>query len=84
MSNKINQKRTGRNVAKKAAIILQDNEASIISKQLAGSVLSQTNTKNQTGEEMETIASKVLKSKKYSKETKELAASLLSQSNKKR
>ncbi|MBY0345944.1 MAG: hypothetical protein K2P98_03635 [Neisseriaceae bacterium] len=79
-----NRKQTSKNVAKQAAQILNDPNASQIQKTLAGSALSQANTNNQTGAEMEETASKVLQSEKYSAETKTLAASVLSQSNKKR
>ena len=79
-----NTKKSSQDMAEKASDILKNNNSSSIQKSLAGSVLSQTNTKNQTGKEMEKKASDVLKSAKYNKETKSLAGSVLSQSNKKR
>ncbi|QEE50071.1 hypothetical protein FUA48_10920 [Flavobacterium alkalisoli] len=80
----MNNKKTSKAMASLAAEKLNDKNASKIQKQLAGSVLSQTGSKNQTSSEMETIASNVLKSPKYSDDTKSLAASVLSQSDKSR
>ena len=79
-----NTKQSSEELASQAAQILRDPSASAISKQFAGSVLSQCNTDNQTSAEMETKASEVLRSSKYSDATKSLAASVLSQSNKDR
>lgn len=80
----MNKKTTSSKMATLAAATLKDENASKIAKELAGSVLSQTNSGNQTSSEMETKASNVLTSNKYSDETKQLAASVLSQSNKNR
>lgn len=79
-----NTKKTSKQIASLASKVLNDNTASKIAKELAGSALSQKQSNNQTGAEMEDKASKVLRSNKYSKETKKLAASVLSQSNKNR
>lgn len=79
-----NNKKTSKEIASLAAKTLKDKNASKIAKELAGSALSQTGSKNQTGAEMEDKASKVMRSEKYSEDTKSLAASILSQSNKKR
>jgi len=79
-----NKKQSSDELAILAAQKLRDKNASKISKTLAGSVLSQTNSPNQTGSELEDIASKVLQSDKYSDDTKSLAGSVLSQSNRKR
>lgn len=75
-----NKKVSSKEMAKIAAQILNDDNASKIAKKLAGSVLSQTNPDHQTSKEIEKIASDVMKSEKYSDETKSLAASVLSQS----
>lgn len=80
----VNKKRTSPKVASLAAQTLNNPNASLVAKRLAGSALSQKSTSNQTGAEMEGFASHVVQSKKYSDETKILAASVLSQSNKKR
>lgn len=80
----MNKKQTGKNISKKASEILTSNKSSAIQKKLAGSALSQTNTKKQTSKEMETLASKVLQSNKYNSDTKSLAGSVLSQANKNR
>lgn len=80
----INKKQTSKDLASKAAKIIQNKNESRIKKTLAASILSQSSNLKQTGEELETIASNVLKSNKYSAETKTLAASALSQSNKER
>ena len=80
----MNKKQSSRNIASLAAKTLNDNQSSATAKKLAGSVLSQTKSRNQTGSIMEDFASSVLKSKKYSSKTKSLAGSVLSQSNKKR
>lgn len=79
-----NTKKTSSTVASQAAKILNNPNASVIQKQLAGSALSQSGTKNQTSGAMESTASKVLTSSKYSQQTKTLAGSVLSQSNKER
>lgn len=65
-----------------ASDILRDSNSSGIQKTLAGSVLSQTHTKNVTSDSMATTASKVLNSSKYSDTTKTLAGSVLSQAKK--
>lgn len=80
----MNKKQTGKNISKKASETLKSNKSSAIQKKLAGSALSQTNTKKQTSKEMEKLASKVLQSNKYNSDTKSLAGSILSQSNKNR
>jgi hypothetical protein len=67
-----------------ASNILNSNNSSNIQKQLAGSVLSQVNQKNQTSAKLETVASKALNSNKYNADTKQLAGSVLSQANKER
>jgi hypothetical protein len=77
-------KKTSPRVASKAAKIINDPNASVIQKRLAGSALSQSRTRKQTGKEMETLASNVLSSGKYNKDTKTLAGTVLTQSNKKR
>lgn len=79
-----NTKTTSHKVATKAAIILNDPNASTIAKKLAGSALSQVNKGNQTGSKLEDLAAKVLHSPKYSSDTKEMAGSILSQSEKNR
>ena len=77
-----NKKVSSKEMAKKAAQILNDDNASKIAKKLAGGVLSQANPDHQSSKEMEKIASDVMKSEKYSEGTKSLAASVLSQANK--
>lgn len=79
-----NKKQSSSKITKLAVEILHDPASSKTAKSLAGSVLSQSNTKNQTGSELEDIASKVLQSDKYNDDTKKLAGSVLSQSNKAR
>lgn len=79
-----NRKGTSNKVASLAADTLFKPGSSHIARRLAGSALSQSNTKRQTGAEMEDLASKVLRSDRYSEKTKTLAGSVLSQSNKKR
>lgn len=79
-----NTKTTSKPIASLAAKTLQNQNASTIAKELAGSVLSQANKGNQTGAALENKAGKILRSSKYSEETKQLAASVLSQSNKER
>lgn len=79
-----NKKQTSKSITSLASETLRDNNASKISKQLAASALSQTNTVKQTGAHMENVASNVLRSSKYSDDTKSLAASVLAQSNKTR
>lgn len=80
----MNKKQTGKNISTKASKILKSNKSSAIQKTLAGSALSQSNTKKQTSTKMETVASKVLQSNKYNSDTKALAGSVLSQANKNR
>lgn len=80
----MNRKQTGKSISTKASETLKSNSSSAIQKKLAGSALSQSNTKKQTSKEMETVASKVLQSNKYNADTKSLAGSVLAQSNKKR
>ncbi|KGE14736.1 hypothetical protein [Sphingobacterium deserti] len=80
----MNKKVTSNKIGSLASKILTDPNSSKISKELAGSALSQMNKGNQTGETMENKASKVLQSDKYSESSKALAGSILSQSNKKR
>lgn len=80
----MNKKQTGKNISKKASEILKNNKSSAIQKKLAGSALSQTNTRKQTSKEMETVASKVLQGNKYNSDTKSLVGSVLAQANKKR
>lgn len=79
-----NRKGTSNKVASLAADTLFKPGSSQIARRLAGSALSQSNTKRQTGADMEDLASKVLRSDRYSEKTKTLAGSVLSQSNKKR
>ncbi len=79
-----NTKQTSAKVSHLAATTLNNSNASSVSKSLAASLLSQSNTTKQTGAQLETVASKVLQSDKYSSSTKTLAASVLSQSNKNR
>lgn len=80
-----NKKKTSNGIGSKASKILTNPNSSVTAKKLAGSALSQTNTrKKQTGSKLEDLASRVLTSPKYNSETKSLAASVLSQSNKKR
>jgi hypothetical protein len=80
----MNKKKTSPKIASLASKTLTNSQSSATAKKLAGSVLSQTKSKNQTGAEMEEYASSVLKSTKYNTDTKKLAGSVLSQSNKKR
>lgn len=79
-----NTKSSSTEIATLASYTLKSKNSSKIAQELAGSVLSQTNTKKETGSTLEEKASKVLKSKKYSEETRKLAASVLSQSNRER
>ncbi|PPL04276.1 hypothetical protein [Parapedobacter indicus] len=79
-----NKKITSDKVASLAAKVLGNPNSSEIAKKMAGSALSQKQSKHQTGSEIEDSASKVLKSDKYSETTKTLAGSILSQSNKSR
>lgn len=74
-------KKTTTSLASLAWKIMQDKNSSKIQRELAGSALSQYNSKWVTSEEMEKKAQKVLLSDKYSDETKSLAGSVLSQSN---
>ena len=76
----MNSKKSSQSVTKIASETLRNPYSSQISKSLAGSVLSQANTKHQTSNQMETIASKALQSDKYNDTTKTLAGSVLSQS----
>ncbi|AKO45616.1 hypothetical protein [[Haemophilus] ducreyi] len=80
MSNKHSSKELGSLAAK----ILKDPNASKIEKELAGSVLSQTNTDKVTSKELESKASKVLTSEHCSDTVKSLAGSVLAQSKKSR
>lgn len=80
----MNKKKSSPKIASLASKTLTNNQSSATAKKLAGSVLSQSKSKNQTGAEMEEYASSVLKSNKYNADTKKLAGSVLSQSNKKR
>jgi hypothetical protein len=80
----MNGKKSSKTVTSVASEILRDPSSSKIQKQLAGSVLSQSNSKKQTGADMESKASNVLKSEKYNATSKSLAGSVLSQSDKKR
>ncbi|MEH6706196.1 MAG: hypothetical protein V7691_15485 [Galbibacter orientalis] len=80
----MNKKKSSSKIASHASKTLTDNQSSATAKKLAGSVLSQTKSKNQTGAKMEEFASFVLQSKKYNSDTKSLAGSVLSQSNKER
>lgn len=75
-------KSTSNNVSSLAAQTLNSSNSSKIQKQLAGSALSQSGTKNHTGSKMESVASQVLNSNKYNSTTKTLAGSVLSQSKK--
>lgn len=77
-----NKKQPSARATTLAAQTLNDEGASQIARQLAGSVLSQSGNGKQTGSDLEDIASRVLKSPKYSDETKTLAGSVLSQANK--
>lgn len=79
-----NKKKSGPVTTHLASELLQDPHASKIQKQLAGSVLSQSNTNKVTGAKIEDIAAKVLNSSKYSDDTKSLAGSLVSQSDRNR
>lgn len=65
-----------------ASEVLRDPDSSKIQKQLAGSVLTQTNTDKVTSGELESQASKVLTSDHYAEKTKSLAGSVLSQTSK--
>lgn len=76
-----NSKKTSSSVAKLAAKILKDPDASGIQKSLAGSVLSQSGTSKQTGADMEAKASSALKNPNSAAATQTLAASVVSQSN---
>lgn len=78
----MNRKMTSKKLASTASSIMRSQNSSKIQKSLAGSALSQRNSKNVTGRAMEVKASKVLNSSKYSVATKRLAASVLSQSDK--
>lgn len=75
-------KSTSNSISSLAAQVLNNPNSSKIQKQLAGSALSQSGTKNSTGSKMETTASNALTSNKYNSTTKKLAGSVLSQSNK--
>ncbi len=80
----MNKKKTSDAVASVASKVLQDDNASKIQKELAGSALAQHRTGKRTGPEMEEKAAKVLQSEKYSEKTKSLAGSVLGQSDKER
>lgn len=80
----MNNKHSSQKMSTIASNILNSNSSSNIQKQLAGSVLSQANAKNQTSAKLETVASKALNSSKYNADTKQLAGSVLSQANKER
>ena len=80
----MNHKKSSPNTIQLAVSTLKNQSSSDIQKSLAGSVLSQANSKNQTSSKMEDVASKVLTSDKYSGTTKTLAGSVLSQSVKER
>ena len=77
-----NNKITSNKVASLAAQVLNDKQASQVSKQLAGSALSQKNKGNETSEKIEKIASKILDNPSSSALSKQLAGSVLAQSNK--
>jgi hypothetical protein len=77
-----NKKKSTPKISHLASSILRNPSSSEISKSLAGSVLSQTDSTKQTGGKLEDLASKVLNSNKYSEDTKSLAGSVLSQSEK--
>jgi hypothetical protein len=79
---KANSKVTSPEVARVAAKVLQDPNASAMAKRMAGSALAQRQPSHQTGANLEDDAARVLASTKYSGETKTLAASVTSQSNK--
>lgn len=55
----MNKKQTGNSISTKASKALTSNKSSAIQKKLAGSALSQSNTKKQTSKEMETVAQKL-------------------------
>lgn len=78
----MNKKATSKKIASTASSVMRSQNSSRIQKSLAGSALSQRNSKNVTGKAMEVKASMVLNSNKYSATTKRLAASVLSQSDK--
>ena len=80
----MNRKMNSKKLASTASSVMRSQNSSKIQKSLAGSALSQFNSKNVTGKEMEAKASMVLNSSKYSATTKRLAASVLSQSDKSR
>lgn len=77
----MNRNMTSKKLASTASSVMRSKNSSKIQKSLAGSALSQRNSKNVTGRGMEVKASKVLNSSKYSVTTKRLAASVLSQSD---
>lgn len=79
-----NRKTTSPAVARIAAEVLENKNASAIAKKLAGSALSQTEMSKQTGAKMEKIASAALQDGRLADETKTLAASVLAQANKAR
>lgn len=74
----MNKKATSKKIASTASSVMRSQNSSRIQKSLAGSALSQRNSKNVTGKAMEVKASMVLNSNKYSATTKRLAASVLS------
>ncbi len=75
-------KKTSDEIAKIASKILKDDSYSETSKSVAGSVLSQTNTKKGTSKDISEKASKVLRDDRFSKESKSAARSALSQAKK--
>ena len=79
-----NHKQSSRLVTHLAAKVLNDPNASLTEKKLAGSVLSQSGTDNQTGKEMQTLASAVLRDPKSTEVIQTLAGSVVSQSTKDR
>lgn len=80
----MNEKKSSKELAKLASEVLRNPAASKIQKELAGSVLSQSKTKNQTSSVMEHKAGKALQNDRSAEVTRKLAASVVSQSNKKR
>lgn len=79
-----NRKATSPAVARIAAEVLDNKNASAIARKLAGSALSQTEMSKQTGAKMEKIASAALQDGRLAEETKTLAASVLAQANRAR
>lgn len=77
-----NKKSTSSSVASTASRMLSNPNASVKSKSIAASALSQVNKGKQTSKTLETLASKMLDNPNSSTATKKIAASVLSQSNK--